>query len=516
MDESDTNPMQASHQRNLMDAEQFIQAALDALSAHIAILDETGQIISVNAAWSRFGDENDLATPNACLGVSYLEVCEAAVRSGDSSAAVVAHGLREVIDQRCDDFIEEYPCHSDNVKRWFVMHVTSFMWEGERRFIVAHQNVTDLKLIQEELRENHERTQIILDGVPSAIITLSTSGQVESVNPAALTIFGYSNAESMFGLRLSDLVEYEAHATGFDNKRATLIDQEMQGKRQDGGRFPITFSLRQITIDPYDVMICIVQDISERKQIEAERLDKERLRIELEKERELRDLKDRFITMMSHELRTPLASIMLSGDMLKHYGERSSAEEKQMYLDNINTQVEQLTNLIQDVLTINRVEEQRVQFIPEALELVSFCHELVREFELNYRETHQFVFSVPNERLVAMADPKLIRSIFNNLLSNAVKYSPSGGKIYFQMRKSGEQAVIEVIDYGIGIPASDQARLFEPFHRGSNVNKLPGTGLGLSITQQAVNLHNGRLQIDSVEGQGTTARVAIPLMGPEH
>jgi signal transduction histidine kinase len=84
------------------------------------------------------------------------------------------------------------------------------------------------------------------------------------------------------------------------------------------------------------------------------------------------------------------------------------------------------------------------------------------------------------------------------------------------MRKSGEQAVIEVIDYGIGIPASDQARLFEPFHRGSNVNKLPGTGLGLSITQQAVNLHNGRLQIDSVEGQGTTARVAIPLMGPEH
>ena len=512
MDESDTNPIQTVYQRSLTDAEQFIQAALDALSAHVAILDETGQIISVNAAWASFGEENNLITPNACIGVNYLEICEAAARSGDTDAAIVARGLYEVMAQRRNDYIVEYPCHSDNQMRWFVMHVTSFVWQGQKRYIVAHQNVTDLKLVQEELRENHERTQIILNGVPSAIITLNPHGLVESVNPAAVAIFGYPTSDSMVGLRLSDLVDYEELPAVTQKKLETLIDQEMQAKRNDGSRFPITFSLRQITIDPYDVMICIVQDISERKLVEAERLEKERLRIELEKERELRDLKDRFITMMSHELRTPLASIMLSGDMLKHYGERSTQEEKQMYLDNINTQVEQLTDLIQDVLMVSRAEGQRALFIPEALELVPHCHEIMREFELTYHETHRFIFSSENEQLVAMADPKLIRSILNNLLSNAVKYSPDGGEIHLRMRKSDKQAVIEIIDHGIGIPADDQARLFEPFHRGSNVNKLPGTGLGLSITRQALDLHNGTLHIESIEGQGTTVRVTIPLM----
>jgi PAS domain S-box-containing protein len=495
------------------ETEQFVQSALDALSAHIAILDRNGEIVGVNKAWRRFGDENMLQDPDYCLRINYLEVCERSAANNASDAYIAAQGIRRVIDGIQEEFSLEYPCHGNGFKRWFLMNVTRFDWEGQIRVVVAHQNVTEIKRIQVELRQSKKRTEVILNNVVNGIFTLNLQSSIESANPAACEIFGYPDAEAMIGIPFGELFDSPLPLNGGGSD---IVEQEQIGIRRDGSTFPAILSTRWVVVDHQTVVICIVQDVSERKLAEEANLAKERLRMDLEKERELRDLKNRFIAMMSHELRTPLTSIMLSGDMLKYYSEKASDEEKQQYLGNIQTQVDQLTDLIQDVMTISKEESPESMFQPERLDMVALVHAIVTEFQMNYWQSHDIRFESEIESLNMMADVRLMRRIFNNLLSNAIKYSPEGGEVLVSLSVYDRELCIAVKDNGIGIPQEDQQHLFEPFHRAQNVKllDLPGTGLGLMITRQAVELHQGRIDFESQEGIGTTIRVLIPINDP--
>jgi PAS domain S-box-containing protein len=493
-------------------SEQFVQAALDALSAHIAILNHEGEIIGVNEAWRRFAEDNQLKDPNYSLGENYLHICDRAAMRNSQEAEMVAAGIRSVLSQQTKDFNLEYPCHSPYEKRWFNVHITRFNWSGSIRLIVAHQNVTEHKRVQVELDESRKRIETIVDNVVDGIVTISATGRLETANSAAQEIFGYTASE-IVGQGLNTLFS-ETHSDMHYRRLISVLQtqhsEELVGKRADGTLFPMYFAVREVYMNNRRIYTGIVQDITDRKRMEGEMLEKERISVALQKERELRDFKNRFIVMMSHELRTPLSSIKLSSDLLKLYGDRSSADERDSYLENIATQVEHLTALVKDMLTISRSEVSSLDFSPEPVDLITFSRQIIEEYQFTHRATHRFTFSSRDAQLITRLDSKLMRQVLTNLLGNAVKYSPHSSEIGLNVRLESPWISLQVSDQGIGIPEADLPLLFEPFHRAGNVENRPGTGLGLAIVKQAVELHGGQVKVASKTGSGTTFTICLP------
>ncbi len=231
----------------------------------------------------------------------------------------------------------------------------------------------------------------------------------------------------------------------------------------------------------------------------------------LEKEKELGELKSRFVTMASHEFRTPLTTILSSAELLKRYSHKWGEEKKLSHLQHIQAAVKHMTALLNDVLLIGKAEAGKLEFNPISLDVTKFCTELVEEIQLT-TDTHHIDFHTQGECHNACMDEKLLRHILSNLLSNAIKYSPAGGNVHFDLIFDQGNAVFQIQDQGIGIPETEQEQLFNSFHRASNVGNISGTGLGLAIVKKAVDLHAGNITVDSEVGVGTTFIVTIPLL----
>lgn len=260
----------------------------------------------------------------------------------------------------------------------------------------------------------------------------------------------------------------------------------------------------------------MVENIRIREQLirEGKRAEDE-MRIALAEERELNELKSRFVSMVSHELRTPLTVIRTSLELLERYGAIAPAEKRQKYYQRSRAAIETMNQLIEDVLMIGKAEAGMLEFQPLLLDLTQFCKELIEEIRLGVGHTHQVSFQCVGACGKAYLDPKLLRSILTNLLSNAIKYSAPGSTIEFELSCLSETASFKIRDQGIGIPQQDQPRLFQQFHRASNVNTIRGTGLGLAIVQQCVLHHQGEISFVSEEGVGTTFIVKLPLVRQE-
>jgi signal transduction histidine kinase len=231
-------------------------------------------------------------------------------------------------------------------------------------------------------------------------------------------------------------------------------------------------------------------------------------------ERELGEMKSRFVTLVSHEFRTPLGVIMSASDVLQRYFERLPAEKRQRHLDMILRSTRNLASLIEEVLLLGRVEEGHMPFVPAAMDLEKLCRTFADEAHSAGGGACPIVFRPESSLEGAAGDEALLRHILSNLLSNAVKYSEPGTPVEFTARRAGDAAVFTIRDHGIGISAEDQARLFTSFTRGQNVGTRPGTGLGLVVVQRCVKLHGGSLDLASTLGQGTTVTVTLPLFTP--
>jgi signal transduction histidine kinase len=232
----------------------------------------------------------------------------------------------------------------------------------------------------------------------------------------------------------------------------------------------------------------------------------------LEKEREMNELKSRFVSVVSHEFRNPLNTILFSTELLQRYRTQLTEQKKDIYLDRIQGSVKRMNQLLSDVLIVGETESGKLQFAPQPLDIVRFCQELVDEFDLSEEQSVRFSHSISEDvNLLPYLDDRLLRHILTNLLSNAVKYSPAGELVDFKLSVDDRTATFWIQDHGIGIPKSDQASLFQSFHRASNVKAIPGTGLGLSIVKQCVDLHGGTITVESEENQGTLVIVTLPL-----
>jgi len=224
----------------------------------------------------------------------------------------------------------------------------------------------------------------------------------------------------------------------------------------------------------------------------------------------LAELRVRFVTMVSHEFRTPLAVIRAASDTLGRYLDRLSASQRQARIERIGAAVAQMTQLLEDVLLTGRAAAGKLAVAPEPVPLAALCRDVVAEIETAVGRTHALVVAAECGDAEAVTDPRLLRRVLANLLTNAVKYSAAGSTVTLEVRRDEDHVRLRVRDQGIGIPADDQRRLFEPFERGANVGTRPGSGLGLTITKQAVELLGGTIAVESAVGAGTTVEVTLP------
>ncbi len=372
------------------------------------------------------------------------------------------------------------------------------------------------------LAENRQKLQGIVDTALDAVIRVDSLGAIMGWNRQAQLIFGWT-AEQAIGLALHETIipvqHREAHLRGLarymTGAPSRVIDRriEITALHCSGREFPIELAITRVLLDdPTKFEFCaFIRDITQRRQAEEE------IKTSLEKQRELNQLKSRFVSMASHEFRTPLATILSSTDLLSHYYERLPAPERKQLFDSIALAVKRMTKMLEDILVIGKDEEERMEYKPLPMALDTLCAAIVQEQQSEVGSTgplrHATQLTVRGEDVRGHFDEKLMRHIFGNLLSNAVKYSPNGGTVGFDVHCGEEAFTFTVSDQGIGIPEADVPRLFETFHRATNVGNIVGTGLGLAIVKRSVDLHCGSIAVSSTLGLGTVFTVRLPRTG---
>ena len=253
-------------------------------------------------------------------------------------------------------------------------------------------------------------------------------------------------------------------------------------------------------------------EIKERKQAELLlEKNREELRMALEKEKDLSELKSRFVTMASHEFRTPLSTILSSASLIGRYQDPENSDKRIKHIDRIKSSVNNLTSILNDFLSLGKLEEGKVTTAPVLFDVKEFATELVNEMKEMARPGQQISYTHKGTT-AAELDKNLTRNICLNLISNAIKYSDDGKKIHFTTSIESNRLTIVVADEGMGIPKEDQQHLFERFFRANNVSNIQGTGLGLNIVKKYVDLMHGQIEFTSEYGKGTTFTVHLPVL----
>ena len=248
----------------------------------------------------------------------------------------------------------------------------------------------------------------------------------------------------------------------------------------------------------------VLFDIDERKYAEDE------MSKALIKEKELIELKSRFVTIASHEFRTPLTSILLSVGILKDFLPMLGEEERQENFARITSSVHHMTRLLEDLLVFGRADSGNVKVRRSTMKIRSWCADFAAQTQERYGSAHRLDSSLPDDEYEYDADEAMMRQILEHLFSNAAKYSPEGSTVNFSVIFEHGDIIMNVQDAGIGIPSEDLPRIFEPFHRGGNIGNIGGTGMGLAVVQKLVALLRGTISVDSDLGKGTTVTVILP------
>ena len=297
---------------------------------------------------------------------------------------------------------------------------------------------------------------------------------------------------------------------------------EWRHKRPNGELFDVSATLNPLKLSKGTFMQAVLQDITESKKIRVElkkhqnNLEKlifdrtKELEESLEREKELGILKTRFVSMASHEFRTPLTSINAAADIILNYADKLSKEDIEKRLYKIKNEIADMTTTLEDILIIGKAEAQKLKFTPVEIDFVKNVKFIIDQFQLAQIEPREIVYEFSDDSILINADPKWIKNIVINLISNAIKYSKPTTKVEIGIKKENETVILTFSDKGVGISKKDQKKLFEPFHRGENVDEISGTGLGLAVVQKAVELHNGKILFTSELNKGTTFKIILP------
>lgn len=414
--------------------------------------------------------------------------------------------------------------------------------------------------------ESEIRMAAIIDTATDGIITIDDKGIIEMANTAAAKLFEYS-PEEMVGNNISMLMPtpYAKEHDGYIRNYLTTgvakiigIGREVTGQKKDGSTFPMRLSISEVNLRDRRLFTGIVHDLSEQKAAEESiqklnsqlenrveerteelanavnklldinrRLEKEvlvRKKAEealreneaeiikaLEKEKELNQLKSRFVSMASHEFRTPLSTILSSADLIEAYTKAEQNAKRLKHTTRIKSSVSNLTGILNDFLSLSKLEEGIISVEKTEFDLNAFCESVLEELQGALKPNQKILHNTMEEKYTVKLDKKLLRNILFNLFSNASKYSADGKSIHCTTIVEDNHLKITVRDEGIGIPKEDQIHLFSRFFRAHNVENIQGTGLGLNIVKRYVDLLNGTISFESEEGKGTTFFIEIPI-----
>ncbi len=360
----------------------------------------------------------------------------------------------------------------------------------------------------EGLRQSEERFSRAFHSSHALLAILDLAdGRLLDVNAAFLDTFGYPR-EALLGRPLQELPLWPQGPDAFLNRcreEGSIRNVEMTLHTRKGEPRVILLSADRVMIGHAGCILAAGTDITARKRVESDTLRA------LEREKELNELKGKFVAMVSHEFRTPLEMILSSTDILSRYLGRLSPEQREKHLGTIQMAVRRMAGMMEDVLLLGRFDAGRLPCQPEDLHLCAWCQRLVRETVEALPEPREIVLELGDFSPMVQADESLLRHIFTNLLSNALKYSAPGEPVRLRVTREGAEAVFEISDHGIGIPPEDHEKLFFEFHRGANVGNRPGTGIGLVIVKRCVELHGGILAFQTRPEGGTTFTVRLPL-----
>lgn len=362
--------------------------------------------------------------------------------------------------------------------------------------------------VQTALQESEDRFTKIFQYSPDSIVIVTRSElRFLEVNDSFCRLTGYA-LEELIGQTCLELQLWVDPSIPHRMLEAIAVagrkpQLEAELRQKSGGLKTVLMSAEWINLEGQECILAIAKDISDRKQEEIEMLRA------LAREKELNELRARFVSTVSHEFRTPLTTIQSSAELLEHY--EWSPESKQERFEQIRSSIKHMTQLLEDTLLVGRLEAGNVPFIATPLDLRVLCQEAIADLALN-QKNHKIDYQIHGEAYLVYLDPTLTRQILNNLLSNAIKYSPRGGAVQLGLTYSSDHISLTVQDEGIGIPPEELNNLFQPFYRARNVETIQGTGLGLSIVKRCVELQHGTIEVASQPGMGTLFALTFPTV----
>lgn len=404
----------------------------------------------------------------------------------------------------------------------------------------------------------NEAFREIFQSMSEGIIMVDESGTIAIANPVAEQVFGYDPNE-LTGKVLESLLperyrgRHLSFRQGFNTHpepRRMGIGRDLTALRKDGTEFPVEISLSYTKVKGQLFVMAFISDISLRKKAEAalkqseeqlivyaaeleqkvqartEALNytiiklegeiKERKKAEeearksLERERELNELKTKFVSIASHEFRTPLSTVMSSASLIQQYKDKGELPKVDKHVHRIKSSVNHLTLILNDFLSLGKLEEGKVEIKKESINLEEFIHEIHEEVKAFLKDGQQIQITCEDRAKMIETDVRILRNIMFNLISNASKYSDNDKGIFLSCTKNNDLLQFTVRDEGIGIPAADQKHLFDRFFRASNAGNIHGTGLGLNIVKRYVELLDGKISFTSEFGKGSSFQVEIP------
>jgi PAS domain S-box-containing protein len=409
-----------------------------------------------------------------------------------------------------------------------------FCWRECR---IRAQSKLESLAAKEAALASDTRWRLLFEQSPLSVQIFSPDGQTKRVNAAWRNLFKLSEEQ---GLAFNPLKDPDLNASGavnlirlaFEGQSVEVppvpfpINSDPPEHRWIGGvLYPVKDAsgrvLEVVTVHnditetkrAEEAMLALNQTLEQRVSERTAELEstKEELHRALLAERELGELKSRFVSMVSHEFRTPLGVTMSAVEVIRHYDEKLTPEKRRELCDDIYSATRNMAGLMEQVLLLGRVEAGKLVFKAAPIDLKQLIGKFVDEQVTVTHGKCPIHLEFEGEMEGVLGDETLLHQIFSNLISNAVKYSPPGESVSVRIKREGANARCEIVDKGIGIPQQDREHLFEAFNRASNVGDIPGTGLGLVIVKRCVEFHEGSITLDSEPGVGTTFTVILPL-----
>jgi two-component system sensor kinase FixL len=393
--------------------------------------------------------------------------------------------------------------------------------------------------------ENTALLKAIIDNAIDGIITINGRGIIESINPSGCKLF-LCTPEEVIGQNISTLMpppDKEQHDEYINRYQRTGsphiigIGREVTGLRKDGSTFPFRLGVSEVPFADRKIYAGFIHDLSREKEAEDQLRDyaahleelveqrtmtlkntvqalqqaKEEVSVSLEKEKELGHLKSRFVSMASHEFRTPLSAVQLSASLIEKYAQPFDNPNIRKHVAKIKNAVGNLTTILNDFLSLEKLEAGRVEPSCTPFDLVKLAEEITEELQMVAKQNQNIIYQHTGTHSIVNLDQNLLKNCVINLIANAIKYSGENTFIEFNTEITDHVCVITIRDNGIGIPDADQKHLFEAFFRAHNTGNIPGTGLGLNIVARYTNLMNGHIEFKSNINQGTLFTITFPI-----